>query len=246
MRRLIIRFGFLWLLLGLVTAVFIAFYCGTNIRPVYFQRDLRTSFDIEDDACQPVAVWRTAGAIRVMVATRSVGEMTQEEREHWRALWMVVPHFRAHKSRSEMLLPHWSITRSNSAISTLPDADVVLEDARGWPLACLKSYTFVSKGVVIDVAGGIRLLDVQRPVHRWLDLRILALRPIFGNLCINTILFGSVWCVLILITRRIKWVFKQIRRRHRSMNDRCEQCNYDLRSSSGMCPECGHTRHSST
>jgi hypothetical protein len=103
----------------------------------------------------------------------------------------------------------------------------VWEDARGWPLVCLVSYSADFAGKV-ERPWSINLGGTQGPVGL---PRALPLRPILDRFAINAIFFGAVLWVITLGPVTVRRFVR--RRRHR-----CPACGYPI-GQSNRCTECG-------
>jgi hypothetical protein len=116
--------------------------------------------------------------------------------------------------------------------------------AHGWPSYALWGgfrlfWTDDKPAEPLDYFGSIPLEDFGgKPYPSWLDRRALPLRPLWPGFAINTIFYAAVlWIVF-----AAPGVIKRLRRRRRGQ---CIHCGYDLRGQSGSgngaqrCPECG-------
>lgn len=119
------------------------------------------------------------------------------------------------------------------------DSDRRLVEARGWPLVCLwceysRAPPSQPGGRRYAVQGGIPL--PLEPAPRGYDdsllPRVLPTRPLWGGLLVNVITYSTMIATLV-------WLTAHCRRTLRRRWGRCPVCNYDVRGTTGLCPECG-------
>jgi hypothetical protein len=148
-------------------------------------------------------------------------DATPEER----MAWMNAP-MATLDARAVVSVPRWS------RASTPPSEDdyeqrAVWEDARGWPLVCLLSYSADFGGRAkfpwaLDVGG------TQGPMGL---PRVLPLRPILIGNAVNTVCFAAVLWAIVLGPGTLR---RFIRRRR----NLCPACGYPI-GESEICSECG-------
>ena len=91
---------------------------------------------------------------------------------------------------------------------------------------------------------------IQRPFHWWHELGFLVERSVRGGIRpgVATRIAFPYWFIVILTgVMPARLLTCSVRRRRQQSQGVCVRCGYDLRASSGQCPECGtkvgHTAH---
>jgi hypothetical protein len=118
-----------------------------------------------------------------------------------------------------------------SGMKPAPDGYPPAPTARGFPMvsmACVVDRYWNENDVWIIAARRGILLE---PTDQW-SYRVIPFHPIWPGFAINTIFYTAILWLLTLgpfTTRRM------IRRKR----GHCIKCGYDLRETSGGCPECG-------
>lgn len=118
-----------------------------------------------------------------------------------------------------------------------------IEDARGWPLLSMSSFTAMGidiekDALLFETSGGFSVPDSLRsqPLfeeieEEWFNRPIIPLHPIWPNFLINTIFYAAILWLLTLGPLAA-------RRFIRNKRGLCIICGYDLRGASGgVCPE---------
>ncbi len=130
-------------------------------------------------------------------------------------------------------LPTWSCVRIRPS-ARFPKIEMVIEEARGWPLLSLKYEKYWHGGVPYPADWGIELWRHRSAAWSSFAVVALPLRPIWPGFAINTIFYAAVLGLLALgpFTAR-----RMIRRKR----GHCIKCGYDLRNvDHEKCPECGN------
>lgn len=97
--------------------------------------------------------------------------------------------------------------------------------AQGWPFRCVRG--------VNDPMSGTN--DGLIPVSQQPNIighRVLAYHPIWPGLISNTLIYGSIWLIILTLFA----IAKRSRRKRKGL---CPKCAYDLQGTTA-CPECGH------
>jgi len=162
------------------------------------------------------------------------------------------------------LFPKWSRGAEPRRIDTMketaphePIDDLLVEDARGWPMLSLHCEYVIALAVdnqtlyVRGVSGGIAVhkgsnapmapgtIEIR---SRILRSTALPLRPIWPGFLLNTLLYAAI-CGLLFAAPLAA------RRGHRRRRGRCIRCGCDLRDrpdDAAACPECGGVTGSSS
>ncbi len=154
-------------------------------------------------------------------------------------------------------LPYWV---DMPASESLIPHSTVLYVAAGWPLRCLASRCYerdirwhfrvprgLSRGQVMRM-GGLghspfwknAIVIEDQVAGGPFTARVLPLRPIPIGMTVNSLFWGILWFLLILNAR-------QIRRWLRASRGHCPACRYDLRGDLEQgCPECGWRREAAS
>ncbi|MCH8259451.1 MAG: hypothetical protein IIC46_04520 [Planctomycetes bacterium] len=138
-------------------------------------------------------------------------------------------------------LPTWSCVRRRPS-ARFPKIEMVIEEARGWPLLSLKYEKHWHGAVPYPADWGIELWRHRSAAWSSFAVVTLPLRPLWPGFAINTIFYSA---VLVLLTLGPITARRMIRRKR----GHCIKCGYDLRGTSGGdfstgCPECGWGRES--
>ena len=121
-----------------------------------------------------------------------------------------------------------------------------VEEARGWPMACLFSRYSTQRSVA-DNVGECMIFSVPL-IEYGIDLhdrrstspnspRHLPTRPIPVGFVVHAVMFGVLACPLLVCGG---WVFRSIARARRAARGLCSYCGYP-RVQSSPCSECGAT-----
>jgi hypothetical protein len=130
--------------------------------------------------------------------------------------------------REVVPVPGWS-RASAPPDETDYDQRAVWEDARGWPMLCLVSYS-ADFGGRADAPWAIDFGATQGPMGL---RRVLPLRPIGTGFAVSTVFWATVlWSIALGPTATRRFVR---RRRHR-----CPFCGYPI-GESRLCTECGRS-----
>jgi len=213
----------LFLLLGAIVNVAVAWGCALWVSPRY-----------EDE--QRLADQRNAGSIRPF--RRS--EVRRVDRVG--ATLIVSRRYRNSDEWPEtddapsLLMPDWANLPLEPHFALHSILEILVFDARGWPLISLwyKREVLDSRDQLTAVEGGIKtglpkfqhgsILGGHRPV--------LPLRPIWRNFAANTVFYA-----LVLWLPLAPFALRRVVRRKRG---HCIKCGYDLRGAEHeVCPECG-------
>lgn len=139
------------------------------------------------------------------------------------------------KEAPSQLMPDWANLPLEPHFALRSILELLVFDARGWPLISLwcKREVLDSRNQLAAVEGGIKtglpkfqygsILGGHRPA--------LPLRPIWRNFAVNTLFYALIlWLVV-----RGPFVLRRIIRQRRG---RCPGCGYPV-GSSAVCTECG-------
>jgi len=100
----------------------------------------------------------------------------------------------------------------------------------GWPAKCSRSIS------IADPAGNLVLLAGTRtgkPTNVYTATGVLPTQPLYFGLAINTVFWGLLVAMLLLVIRAIR----NARKQHKQL---CIKCGYDLTGLNERCPECGN------
>ena len=132
-------------------------------------------------------------------------------------------------------LPKWSGVRRRPS-ARFHKIEMVIEEARGWPLLSLKYEKHWHGAVPYPANWGIELWRHRSAAWSSFAVVTLPLRPLWPGFSINTLLYAAIVWVL--------WSSPfTARRMIRRKRGHCIKCGYDLRESKDSgCPECGWRR----
>ncbi|MHC4217971.1 MAG: hypothetical protein ACYSU7_05890 [Planctomycetota bacterium] len=123
-------------------------------------------------------------------------------------------------------VPGWSRAATPPHESNYEER-AVWEDARGWPMVCLLSYS-ADFGGRVKFPWALDLGGTQGPMGL---PRVLPLRPILSGFAINTLVYAvALWSIILGPTT--------LRRTIRRRRHRCPACGYPI-GESDLCSECG-------
>lgn len=142
--------------------------------------------------------------------------------------------------------PNWSqVDYSNPAQEYHEHWVYFIEDARGWPLLSMSSFTAMGvdplgEKLLFETSGGFSVPDSLRsqPLYEdieeeWFNRPIIPLSPIWPGFAINTIIYA----VIVWILWSSMFATRNFMRNKRGL---CIKCGYDLRGTEHeVCPECG-------
>ncbi len=132
-------------------------------------------------------------------------------------------------------LPTWSCVRTRPS-ARFPNTEMIIEEARGWPLLSLKYEKHWHGGMPYPANWGIELGRHRSAAWSSFAVVALPLRPLWPGFAINTIFYAA---ILSLLT----FGPFAARRLIRDKRGRCIKCGYNLRGDlSAGCPECGWRR----
>ncbi len=100
----------------------------------------------------------------------------------------------------------WSVIE-RSTWQAVVDAEIIVEEARGWPLVSFRAWAR-KDGSGWDTHGGISLAPSgSGQGNRLVDWRAIPLIPVWEGAAIGSVLFGTIWAVVVLclsyIVRRL-------------------------------------------
>ena len=164
----------------------------------------------------PVHIWRSRGFGVEKLHVMASGSSEFEFGDHYRPL--------------EEVRPGWVSLENDLRFSALSEgaseADAL---AQGWPLLAL----WCECPEYQRIEGGLLLSQVQVGQSFLVVERVVAFRPIWRGLAVNTVFYAAILWILFATPRAIR---RKLRRRR----GLCATCGYSLRESvSEKCPECG-------
>lgn len=205
------------LLFGVVLNITVAWLCVISFEP---------TFGTTSSSIQPGRYW-SIGQAECFGVTRTDSS--------WSSGWGVKhgkpPHF------VEQHRPQWAKAIIADPSLNLRVEATIIDEAAGWPYR-----SFASDGLVrftenppfilkVEVSG-ITLSPFDQRGHG----KALPLRPIWPGFALNTLFYmlfsAAIWLYIIKGSTRLR-NFLRLKRGH------CINCGYDLRETSGGCPECG-------
>ncbi len=129
-------------------------------------------------------------------------------------------------------LPTWSCVRRRPS-ARFPNPEMIIEEARGWPLLSLKYEKHWHGAVPYPADWGIELWGHRSAAWSSFAVVTLPLRPIWPGFAINTLFYAAILSLL--------WSSPLVVRRFiRRKRGQCIKCGYDLRGTEHeVCPECG-------
>jgi hypothetical protein len=200
------------LLIGTVTTIAVAWVCALWISPSNVP--LLQSLSIDSEEAWSVWMVRSVGAVTIQRAPsfslRRVDIQFQEE------------------------FPRWSKVYSKPSLQERYFRGSWVEDARGWPLVCVRSERQYGSGNWPSQNGAIVRVRRDLPPLGGPSPQ-LPLQPIWPAFAANTAVFTAIWLCVISFPLAV-------RRTIRAQRGRCTSCGYDRRyANSERCSECGHT-----
>ncbi len=122
----------------------------------------------------------------------------------------------------------------------LDDPRLETDPDSGLPKIFRSEHAFSAREIdrLLDQVG----IDAPGPPDRQnlMTERVVPYRPLWGGLVANTLIYGSIWWVLLFGVASTR---RALRRRH----GRCGSCGYRLSPDLGeRCPECGRANHLAT
>lgn len=126
--------------------------------------------------------------------------------------------------------PYWSRIRKPPTTFQIESYEIMLEDARGWPMpALLARHLSDTTFSHWQTEWGIQLSTDQ---GKWGAPRALPLKPIFRGFIIDVLFWAAItwFAVQQFVTIRTRW---------RRANGRCANCAHVLLPAQETCPECG-------
>jgi hypothetical protein len=114
----------------------------------------------------------------------------------------------------------------------LPRVEIM--DCRGWPAAAACAQIDLGDGKEQPTShDGLMIESSIGRCHRWLDYRVLPLKPIWPGFVINTMFYAAVLWLLFAAPGFV-------RRRLRARRGQCPACGYQIAPGTGhVCSECG-------
>ncbi len=153
--------------------------------------------------------------------------------------------------RDVVQVPYWSRASTPPTQSDY-ETPSLWEDARGWPMRSLVSFSAAGQEVLVSgLHVASRELSADKDLHGWrIDLggtqgpmnlpRVLPLRPILLGFVIDSLSYAAILWPLICGPFALR---RHIRRKR----GLCVSCGYDLRHADHeVCPECGAGANSAT
>lgn len=253
MKRLLLRFG-LGLVLGFVCTVGVAWVQASTVSVEYSTSHISASFDERVKVTAGDVVF-TDGLLWHVIYYRARGVTRCVSRAgHQSERQPIVADPRFSLIKDAKRFPSWSRIQDHP-----PDVDSteyrqmsrmsIIEDARGWPLLCLR-YDIRVRWIprkdgwrvqnVVGVSCGIKIRKSEWPPpedhYKYSMGYALPLRPIWTGFALNWLFYSVPFWILFIVPGLV-------RRSWRVRRGLCLQCGYDLRGSTGpICPECGWKR----
>lgn len=226
------------LLLGAVVNVFVAWGCAAWIH----ERNALGECWLAAGSAGPnepgllIGVWSRFGSTRILCAQQGTPRPGATDSELMR--WVDTRRLREIADRAAVTgpIPTWSTcqrlvaqARHTELVISLP----LVEDARGFPLRSLRcSFNPIyAPSYTCRTVDGIALQPASRLAHRWLDPRILPVRPLWAGFAINTVFYAAIGGIF---TGSLFALRHHVRRR----KGLCPACAYPT-SGSAVCSECG-------
>ena len=141
-------------------------------------------------------------------------------------------------------VPSWALDEDAQGLLRLTQAS-------GFPMLCLLSRVqgHPARPEGSQQSGALILsLRAQNRHSYWPERAVsntLPLVPIWSGLAVNSLAYGSIPFLILVMFHRLSVVFQRLRYRtsHRRNRGHCPKCNYDLLADfTTGCPECGWNR----
>jgi hypothetical protein len=139
---------------------------------------------------------------------------------------------------SEALIPNGSWSElakpTEDFLSKKVPAEGRWEDARGWPLLCLRSVGVREVGTRREVIRhGIMIRHgVGQGIGTFREPSVLPVRPIWSGFQMNALLYAAASYIILTLTSICRsW--------RRWLRGKCVVCGYTLHDPHTICPECG-------
>ncbi len=228
------------LLYGAVVNLSVAWGCAVWIheRHAFAECWLAAGPADSSEAGLLIVVWSRFGSTRVLCAWQApsppYGSVSSRELMRRRDILHLRDIADRWAQKRQRPIPSWSTCHS---LAQANDSDESIslpfvEDARGFPLRSLRCsfYPLYGPSYTYDAVDGIKLPD-SRCVHRWLEHRLLPVRPLWAGFTINTLFYAAgLWLLF-------GGAFK-LRRFIRVRRSLCPGCAYPM-GESDDCSECG-------
>lgn len=124
-----------------------------------------------------------------------------------------------------------------------------LTQASGFPMPCLLSRVqgLATRPERTQRSGALVLSSQAQDRHpRWPDSAFsstLPIVPIWSGLAVNTLAYGSIPFLILVVSQQIRSVFQRLRNKKHQRRGHCPKCNYNLLADfTTGCPECGWGR----
>ena len=202
------------LLIGTVTTIAVAWGCALWISPS--TGTSLQSFSIDND--ETWSVWMVC----------SIGAVTIQR----------APSFSLRRADIQYreVFPCWSKVHYKPSLEERSFRGSWIEDARGWPLVCVRSERQYGSGNWPSPNGAIVRVRRDLPPLGGPSPQ-LPLQPIWPGFAANTAIFSAICLCVISFPAAV-------RRTIRAQRGRCPRCGYDVRYNPGpVCSECGRARH---
>lgn len=207
---------------GVIVTLVVAWYCALRVN--VFTENRRQSYRSDGVTVIAIYDWTAAGARRTNIDRKY-------QKSH--SPWII------ENSDPEDLRELWTIlcAPSKEFSSKRIHRESVWGDARGWPCLslCATGNRDPISGSVSRIEFGIESSLTPWKHNGYVDPRILPLKPIWGGLLIDSLIFGGTVYLVVTV-----WIAGRRWKRHRS--EQCLVCGYQLLSSQPDCPECGSAR----
>jgi hypothetical protein len=221
MRSVIVKRLALLAVLGCLTSIGVSWGIAlrTDLRGAPRPPQSGASFRYENDNATQVWIFnqqRMTGAIQISCAP--AGPVIQDGRAN---------PAQAFNHAQDSDVPSWSMMR----LASHPAASNFIEQGFGWPM--LASYQRF-EGDYNSSARWKRVLGISvQPALKQLGPgAALPYGMIFPGLAVNAVIYAWFWFALLSFPILVRTI---LRRRRGA----CRKCGYDLRATTGACPECG-------